>query len=81
MFVLTFIVLGTGIFTAPSTVIIGTGSPAVALIFWAVGGIYALAASHMYIDFGLNIPKHVVDSETMPESRKAYREVAVSSTT
>jgi len=50
---------GTGIFNAPSTVISGTGSRAVALIFWAVGGVYALAASHLYMEFGLNVPRYV----------------------
>lgn len=53
--------IGTGIFNSPSTVIRGTGSVGIALLFWLAGAIYTIAGTHLNIEFGLATPRHVFE--------------------
>ncbi|KIX08129.1 uncharacterized protein Z518_02785 [Rhinocladiella mackenziei CBS 650.93] len=52
--------IGTGIFMTPARVIQGTESTGTTLLFWFAGAVYALAGMHVYIEYGLNIPRRVV---------------------
>ena len=49
---------GTGIFNSPSTVMRGTRSVGVTLLFWAAGAVYTVAGAHLNIEFGLSTPRH-----------------------
>jgi hypothetical protein len=55
------IISGTGIFNSPSTVIKGTGSVGVSLLFWFAGAIFTIAGAYMIIEFGLTIPRYFLD--------------------
>ena len=39
----------------------GTQSPGITLLLWFVGAVYALAASYLYLELGLNTPRVVID--------------------
>ena len=43
----------------------GTQSPGITLLLWVVGAVYALAASYLYLELGLHIPRFVIDGEEM----------------
>ncbi|KAK2748441.1 hypothetical protein FQN55_004380 [Onygenales sp. PD_40] len=49
--------IGTGIFSSAGLVIQGTRSIGVTLIFWFFGILYSLGGVHLYIEYGLNIPR------------------------
>ncbi|KAG4424553.1 hypothetical protein IFR04_002263 [Cadophora malorum] len=51
-------VIGTGIFNSPATVIRGTGSVGITLLFWLAGAIYTVAGAYLNIEFGLSTPRH-----------------------
>ena len=51
---------GTGIFNSPGTVIRGTQSVGVTLLFWLLGAINAVAVTLLYIEFGLTIPRYEI---------------------
>ncbi|QDS77828.1 hypothetical protein FKW77_006162 [Venturia effusa] len=53
--------IGTGIFNSPSTVIKGTGSVGAALLFWFAGALFTIAGTCLIIEFGLTIPRYVLD--------------------
>jgi hypothetical protein len=38
---------------------IGTGSVGISLFLWLAGGLYTIAGTYMYIEFGLTIPRYV----------------------
>jgi Amino acid permease len=48
--------LGSGIFNSPGTVMRGTQSVGVSLLFWAAGAIYAITGTYLYVELGLTIP-------------------------
>ncbi|KAF8245527.1 amino acid permease [Wilcoxina mikolae CBS 423.85] len=48
--------IGTGIFSTPSSIFTATGSVGVALILWIVGGIITFSGLSVYLEFGLQIP-------------------------
>lgn len=50
---------GTGIYRTPSTVINGTQSVGVTLLFWFCGACAAFAGTVVYTEFGLSIPRYV----------------------
>lgn len=50
------IVLGSGIFVAPSAVAAATSSPAIATLLWAVGALVALAGAVTYAECGSRLP-------------------------
>jgi len=41
----------------PMKIAIGTRSTGAVLLFWFAGVLYALAGMHVYIEFGLNVPR------------------------
>lgn len=49
--------IGSGIFLSPRSVLLGTKSVGASLLFWAAGAIYALAGMHVYLEYGLNVPR------------------------
>ena len=48
--------VGTGIYSTPSSVLTGTGSVGLSLIFWALGFFIALAALAVYLEFAAYFP-------------------------
>ncbi|KAJ4327664.1 hypothetical protein N0V84_001914 [Fusarium piperis] len=52
--------IGTGIFDSPRTVMLGVQSPGIAILFWLCGCVYALAGTHVYVEYGLNVPRYVI---------------------
>ncbi|KAK4445409.1 amino acid permease-domain-containing protein [Podospora aff. communis PSN243] len=63
-------VIGTGIFNSPGTVIRGTDSTGGAMMLWFVGTLYGLAGIHVYVEYGLNVPRYVIDGveQAVPRS-------------
>jgi hypothetical protein len=51
-------ITGTGIFNSPSTVMRGTQSVGITLLFWLAGAMYTIAGTHLNIEFGLSTPRH-----------------------
>jgi hypothetical protein len=51
-------ITGTGIFNSPSTVMRGTQSVGITLLFWLAGAVYTIAGTHLNIEFGLSTPRH-----------------------
>lgn len=49
--------IGSGIFLSPQHVLLGTKSVGASLLFWAAGAVYALAGMHVYMEYGLNVPR------------------------
>lgn len=49
--------IGSGIFLSPQSVLLGTKSVGSSLLFWAAGAIYALAGMHVYLEYGLTLPR------------------------
>lgn len=49
--------IGTGIFLQPQSVLLLTKSVGASLLFWGLGAIYALAGMHVYLEYGLNVPR------------------------
>jgi hypothetical protein len=39
------------------------------LLFWLFGALTAMAGTVIYIDFGLNIPRHIIDGKKEPVVR------------
>ncbi|KAH7389905.1 amino acid permease-domain-containing protein [Pyrenochaeta sp. MPI-SDFR-AT-0127] len=62
-------VIGTGIFRTPWTVMQATESPGITLCFWAFGALAAIAGTILYIEFGLTIPRHLIDGHKEPVVR------------
>ncbi|KAM7202920.1 Amino acid permease domain containing protein [Naviculisporaceae sp. PSN 640] len=62
--------IGTGIFNSPTTVIKGTQSTGGALLLWFFGIFYGLAGVHVYIEYGLNVPRYVIEGveQAVPRS-------------
>ncbi|ETI20381.1 hypothetical protein G647_08416 [Cladophialophora carrionii CBS 160.54] len=52
--------IGTGIFMTPARVVQGTGSTGATLMFWFAGVIYAFSGVHVYIEYGLNVPRRTI---------------------
>jgi hypothetical protein len=52
---------GTGIFVAAGRVMQGTESPGATIMFWFAGALYALAGMHVYIEYGLHVPRRKID--------------------
>ncbi|KAF4510261.1 hypothetical protein G6O67_002163 [Ophiocordyceps sinensis] len=49
--------VGTGVFSTPSSIFAATGSVGISLILWLVGGILAFFGLSVYLEFGLAIPR------------------------
>lgn len=53
--------IGTGIFNTTSTVMRGTHSVGITLMFWFCGAIYTFAGTYLHIEYGLSTPRHVYE--------------------
>ncbi|TPX31977.1 hypothetical protein SmJEL517_g04810 [Synchytrium microbalum] len=51
------LMVGSGIFATPGKVVRYTGSPAMALVVWAFGGIVSLFGAMLYIELGCMLPQ------------------------
>ncbi|KAJ3530914.1 hypothetical protein NM208_g9108 [Fusarium decemcellulare] len=62
--------IGTGIFNSPGRVLQGTHSTGASLLLWMGGMIYCLSGVHVYIEYGLNVPRYVVNGveQSVPRS-------------
>ncbi|KAL2204498.1 hypothetical protein CC79DRAFT_1276983 [Sarocladium strictum] len=62
--------IGTGIYSSPRTVISGTRSAGGAILLWLLGTLCSLAGVHVYIEYGLNVPRFVIDGaeQAVPRS-------------
>ena len=49
--------IGTGIFSTPSSIFAATGSIGVCLILWLIGGILTFCGLSVFLEFGLAIPR------------------------
>lgn len=49
---------------------VGTGSTGTALLFWAAGMIYCMCGVHVYIEYGLNVPRYIINGieQSVPRS-------------
>lgn len=48
--------IGTGIFSTPSSIVKLAGSPGLALIFWAIGALISMSGLMVYLEFGTMLP-------------------------
>lgn len=48
----------------------GTQSTGASLLFWVAGIIYCLCGMHVYIEYGLNVPRYVINGieQSVPRS-------------
>lgn len=55
---------------SPQRVIQGTMSTGASLLFWVAGIIYCICGTHVYIEYGLNIPRYVINGveQSVPRS-------------
>lgn len=62
--------IGTGVYNSPGTVMHATGSAGGAILLWLLGIICSLAGAHVYIEYGLNVPRFVIDGieQAVPRS-------------
>lgn len=44
-------------------------SVGITLIFWVIGAVTAIAGSALYIEFGLSLPRHLIDGKKEPVIR------------
>ncbi|EHA45828.1 high-affinity methionine permease [Pyricularia oryzae 70-15] len=49
--------IGTGIFSTPSSIFAATGSVGISLMLWVIGGILTFAGISVFLEFGLAIPR------------------------
>lgn len=49
---------------------LGVRSPGIAILFWLCGCVYALTGTHVYVEYGLNVPRYVIDGveQSVPRS-------------
>lgn len=62
--------VGTGIFNGPQEVMKGVQSPGVAVLLWVCGCIYGFAGAHVFLEYGLNVPRYIIDGieQSVPRS-------------
>lgn len=61
---------GTGVFNSHTRVMQGTDSTGAALLLWLAGIIYCLCGTHVYIEYGLNVPRYTLNGveQSVPRS-------------
>lgn len=69
--------IGTGIFSVPSSVYALTGSVAGSIFLWLVGGLASYAGLNVYLEFGLKIPKSGGDKNYLDRVYKRPRHFAL----
>ncbi|RUS19836.1 amino acid/polyamine transporter I [Endogone sp. FLAS-F59071] len=52
------LMIGSGIFSTPGTILSKVGSPGMAMILWAFGGVITYAGTISYVELGTMIPKN-----------------------
>ncbi|PHH67378.1 hypothetical protein CDD81_147 [Ophiocordyceps australis] len=70
VFFLVNFMIGTGIFSTPSSVFDATRSVGASLVLWLIGGILALCGLSIYLEFGLAIPRSGAEKNYL---ERAYR--------
>ncbi|KAM0344089.1 hypothetical protein ACHAPU_007810 [Fusarium lateritium] len=62
--------IGTGIFNSPQRVMEGTRSTGASLLLWLAGIVYCLSGVHVYIEYGLNVPRYTINGieQSVPRS-------------
>lgn len=62
--------VGTGIFSGPQEVMKGVRSPGIAMLMWLLGCIWSLSGAHVFIEYGLNVPRYVINGveQSVPRS-------------
>ncbi|KAK0661408.1 High-affinity methionine permease [Lasiodiplodia hormozganensis] len=62
--------MGSGIFKTPTTLLKGTQSVGVSLMFWFCGALATLAGAMVFIEFGLTTPRYLIDGrkEAVPRN-------------
>ncbi|KAF4972145.1 hypothetical protein FSARC_1220 [Fusarium sarcochroum] len=62
--------IGTGIFNSPQRVMEGTRSTGASLFLWFAGMVYCLSGVHVYIEYGLNVPRYTINGieQSVPRS-------------
>lgn len=57
-------------FSGPQEVMRGVRSPGVAILIWLLGCIYSLSGAHIFIEYGLNVPRYVINGveQSVPRS-------------
>ena len=53
--------VGSGIFNSPQRIMQGTLSTGTSLLFWFAGIIYCLAGTHVYMEYGMNVPRYSIE--------------------
>jgi amino acid transporter len=63
-------ILGTGVFNSHTRVMRGTDSTGAAMLLWFAGIIYCLCGTHVYIEYGLNVPRYTINGveQSVPRS-------------
>ena len=52
--------IGSGIFVTPAKVLQGTGSVAVSLLLWAIGGLVVTCGVLVWLELGLSVPLRMI---------------------
>ncbi|OJD37432.1 high-affinity methionine permease [Diplodia corticola] len=62
--------MGSGIFKTPTTLLKGTQSVGVSLMFWFCGALATIAGAMVFIEFGLTTPRYLIDGrkEAVPRN-------------
>jgi hypothetical protein len=63
-------VIGTGIFSSPSTVIKETNFAGGAMLLWFAGCLYVLAGMYVYVEYGPKVPRYAMGGLEVPRSGK-----------
>ncbi|KAJ2904569.1 hypothetical protein MKZ38_007768 [Zalerion maritima] len=61
---------GTGIFVTPGKALHATRSVGVTLLLWFFGIFYSMSGAHVYVEYGLNVPRYIIDGveQSVPRS-------------
>ena len=71
---------GSGIFILPATIVRGTNSVGVALIFWAFGGVITVSALLVWLELSLTLPKFELNGNEVSVPRSGGEKNYVSTT-
>ncbi|KAK4122212.1 amino acid transporter [Parathielavia appendiculata] len=70
--------IGTGIFSTPSSIFAATGSVGISLLLWAVAGLLTLSGLSVYLEFGLAIPRSGGEKNYLERVLRRPRHLATS---